>query len=64
VILTLTYQANPLYGSERTVCTLINVQTRNAKGGADLLQNRETLHCCHPCGCGGAFIAVGVIVVI
>src|SRR5580704_2404139 len=28
VILTLTYPVNPLYGSERTVCTLINVQTR------------------------------------
>ena len=32
---------------------------------ANLLSNRETLHCCHPCGCGGgAFIAVGPIVVI
>jgi hypothetical protein len=32
---------------------------------ADLPPNRETLHCRHPCGCGGgAFIAVGPIVVI
>src|SRR5262249_40174795 len=28
---------------------------------ADLLPSRETLHCCHPCGCGGGVvIAVGV----
>lgn len=31
---------------------------------ADLLPSRETLNCCHPCGCGGVFIAVGVVVVI
>jgi hypothetical protein len=32
---------------------------------ADLLPNRETLHCCHPCGCGGGvFIAVGVLVIL
>jgi hypothetical protein len=34
VILALTYPVNPLYGNERTVCTLINVQIRNAKGGS------------------------------
>jgi len=33
---------------------------------ADLLPSRETLHCCHPCGCGGGgvFIAVGVLIVL
>jgi hypothetical protein len=32
---------------------------------ADLLPSRETLHCCHPCGCGGGVvIAVGVLVIL
>jgi hypothetical protein len=32
---------------------------------ADLLPSRETLNCCHPCGCGGGlFIGVAVVVFI
>src|ERR1700760_3234792 len=33
VLLTLTYPVSLLYGSERTVCTLINAQTRSAQEG-------------------------------
>ena len=44
-----------------TAVTLEDLESERA----DLLPSRETLHCCHPCGCGGGIIiAVGVLVVL
>src|SRR5215469_5980910 len=74
VFLTLTDPANLLYGDNQTVCALIPAQKGSPKEApmptttvtleeleserADLLPSRETLHCCHPCGCGGGGVFI------